>query len=180
MSELRFQNKAHALCSKLFLRVAHLCQIFGYLTRHTKCVVSCFFGSLGYVRSSLTEQNTLCVVSYFFGSVAYVRSSLTEQGKRSVKEVVSSGRSVMSDLRLQKKAQEVCSKLFLWVAHLCQIFAYRIRHTACAMRCFFGSLTYLRSSVTKQLRHTKCVVSSFFGSLSYVRSSLTEQGTRCV
>ena len=84
MSDLRLQNKAHAVCSKLvlgslsfvrssltdkahavgsklFLRVAQLCQIFAYRTRHTKCVVSYFFGSLTYVRSSLTEQGTRSV-----------------------------------------------------------------------------------------------------------------------
>ena len=56
MSDLRLQNKAHAVCSELFLRVAQLCQILAYRTRHTKCVVSYFFGSLIYVRSSLTDE----------------------------------------------------------------------------------------------------------------------------
>ena len=84
MSHRRLQKKAHEVCSKLFLRVAHLCHIFGYRTRHTKCVVTYFFGSLSYVRSSLTEQGTKCVVSYFFGSLTYVTSSVTEEGTRSV------------------------------------------------------------------------------------------------
>ena len=61
----------------------------------------------------------------------------------------------MLDLRLQDKGHEMCSELFLWVAYLCQIFAYKTWHT-------------------------KSVVSYFFGSLSYVTSSLTEQGTRSV
>ena len=61
MSDLRLQNKAHEVCSKLFLRVAQLYQLFAYRTRHTLCVVSCFFGSLSYVRSLLTEQGTRCV-----------------------------------------------------------------------------------------------------------------------
>ena len=69
--------------------------------------------------------------------------------------VISSGRSVMSDLRLQKKAHEVCSKIFLRVADLCYIFGY-------------------------STRHTKYVVSYLFGSLTYVTSSVTEQGTRSV
>ena len=108
----------------------------------------------------------------------------------------------MSDLRLQKKGDAVLSKLFLRVAQLCQIFDYRTRHTPCVVSCFFGSLSYVRSSLTDEAhavcsklflrvaqlcqifayrtRHTKCVVSCFFGSLSYVRSSLTEQGTRSV
>ena len=95
MSDLRLQNKAHEVCSKLFLRVAQLCQIFAYRTNHT-----------------------LCVVSYFFGPLNYFRSSLTEQGTRSLYGVISSGRAVMSDLRLQNKALAVCSKLCLRVAHL--------------------------------------------------------------
>ena len=61
MSLLRLQNKAHEVCSKLFLRVAHLCHIVGYRTRHTKCVVSYLFGSLSYANSSLTEQGTRSV-----------------------------------------------------------------------------------------------------------------------
>ena len=61
MSDLRLQNKAHEVCSKLFLRVAQLCEIFAYRTRHTKCVVSYYFGSLSYVKSSLTEQDTQSV-----------------------------------------------------------------------------------------------------------------------
>ena len=180
MSHLRFLNKAHEVSSKLFLRVAQLCHIFAYRTRHTKCVVS-----------------------YFLGSLTYVRSSVTEQGTRSVQRVIYSGRSLMSDLRLQNKDNAVCSKLFLLVAQLCHIFAYGTRHTRCVVSYFFGSLTYFRSLVTEQgtrcvqykvissfanlfqifayrTRHTKCVVSCFLGSLSYVRSSLTEQGTRSV
>ena len=197
MSDLRLQNKAHEVCSKLFLRVAQLCQIFAYRTRHTKCVVS-----------------------YSFGSLTYVTSSLTEQGTSRVQWGVSSGRSLMSDLRLQNEAHELCSKLFLWVAQLCQIFACRTRHTLCVVSYFFGSLTYFRSSLTEKgtrsvywvislgrsvmsdlglqnkahevcsklllrvaqlcqylcqifdyrTRHTPCVVCCFFGSLSYVRS----------
>ena len=127
MSDLRLQNKAHAVCSKLFLRVGRLCQIFAYRTRHTKCEVNCFFGSLSYVRSSLTQQGT-----------------------RSMLWVISLGRSLMSDLRLQNKAHEVCSKLFLRVAQLCQIFACRTRDTRCVLSCFFGSLSYVRSSLTEQ------------------------------
>ena len=108
MSDLSLQNKAHEVCSELFLRVAQLCQIFAYRTKLTKCVVSYFFGSLSYVRSSLTDEahavcskfflrvpqlcqifayrtrHTKCVVSFFFGSLSYVRSLLTEQGTRSV------------------------------------------------------------------------------------------------
>ena len=61
MSDLRLQNKAHEVCSKLFLRVAQLREIFAYRTRHTKCVVSYFFGSLSYVKSSLREQDTQSV-----------------------------------------------------------------------------------------------------------------------
>ena len=112
-------DEAHAVCSKLFLPVAHLCQIFAYRTRHTKCVVSCFFGSLSYVRSSLTEQGT-----------------------RRVQWGLSSGRLLISDLRLQNKEHEVCIELFLRVAQLCQIFAYRTRHTLCVVSYVFGSLTY--------------------------------------
>ena len=108
MSSLRLQNKAHEVCSKVFLRVAYLCEVFAYRTRHTKCVVSYLFRSLSYVRSSLTNKqhevcsklflrvaqlcemfayrtrHTKCVVSYFFRSLSYVRSSLTEQGTQSV------------------------------------------------------------------------------------------------
>ena len=61
MSDLRLQNKAHEVWIKLFLRVAQLCEIFAYRTRHTKCVVSCFYGSLSYVRASITEQGTRSV-----------------------------------------------------------------------------------------------------------------------
>ena len=43
---------------ELFLWVPQLCQIFAYRTMHTPCVVSCYFGSLSYVRSSLIEQHT--------------------------------------------------------------------------------------------------------------------------
>ena len=61
MSDRRLQNKAHKVSSKLFVRVAQLCHIFGYRTRRTKCVVSYFFGSLSYVTSSVTEQGTRSV-----------------------------------------------------------------------------------------------------------------------
>ena len=88
MSDLRLQNKAHAVCSKLCLRVAHLS-------------------------------------------------------------------TLVSDLRLQKKAHEVCSKLFLRVAQLCQIFAYRTRHTKCVVSYFFGFLIYVRSSLT-DAAHAVC------------------------
>ena len=128
MSDLRLQNKAHAVCSKLFLRVAHFCQIFAYRTWHTKCVVSCFSGSLIDVGSSLTDE-----------------------------------------------AHEVCSKLFLRVPQLCQIFAYR---TVCSK--LFLRVAQLSQVFAYRTRHTPCVVSCFFGSLTYVRSSLTEQGTRSV
>ena len=193
------------MCSKLFLRVPQLCQIFAYRTRHTKCVVIYFFGSLTYVRSSLIEQSKRCVVSYFFGSLNYFRSSLTEQGTRSLYGVISSGRSVMSDLRLQNQALAVCSKFIfgsLTYRHLCQIFAYRTRHTKYVVSYFFGFLIYVRSSLTDaahavcrklflrvgrlcqisacRTRHRKCVVNCFFGSLSYVRSPLAEQGTGSV
>ena len=51
----------HEECSKLFLRVAQLCQIFAYRKKHTLCVVNYFFESVAYVRSSLTEQDTRSV-----------------------------------------------------------------------------------------------------------------------
>ena len=128
MSDIGLQKKAHEVCSKLFLRVAQLCQIFAYRTRHTKCVVSYFFGFLIYVRSSLTDA-AHAVCSKLFLRVAHLST-------------------VVSDLRLQKKAHEVCSKLFLRVAQLCQIFAYRTRHTKCVVSYFFGFLIYFRSSLT--------------------------------
>ena len=83
----------------------------------------------------------------------------------------------MSDLRLQKKAHEVCSKLFFRVGRLCQIFAYRTKHALCVVSYFFGSLTYRHfcQIFAYRTRHTKCVVSFFFASLIYVRSSLTDQ-----
>ena len=115
MSNLRLYNKAHAVCSELFLRVAGLCQIFAHRTWHTPSVANCFFGSLSYVP---------------------VRSSLTEQGTRGVYWVVSPGRSVMSDLRLQNKAHAVCGEFFFRVAQLCLIFAYRARRKACIVSCF--------------------------------------------
>ena len=58
MSDIRLQNKAHVVCSELFLKVAQLCITFAYRTRRTRFVASCFFGSLSYVRYSLTEQGT--------------------------------------------------------------------------------------------------------------------------
>ena len=78
---------------------------------------------------------------------------------------------LISDLRLQKKAHEVCSELFLGLAHPCQIFACRTRHTKCVVSYFLGLLTYVRSSLTEQGTR----LSYFFGSLSYVRSSLTDE-----
>ena len=154
MSHLRLQNKAHEVCIELFLRVAQLCQIFAYRTKHTLCLESYFFGSLTYRHFchvfAYRTRHTKCVVSCFFGSLSYVRSSITEQGTRSVYWVASSGRSVMSHLRLQKKAHAVCSELFLRVAQLSHIFDYRKRRTQCVVSCFFGSLTYVRSSLTEQ------------------------------
>ena len=191
------------MCSELFLRVAELCEIFAYRTWHTPSVANCFFGSLSYVRSSLSEQGT-----------------------RGVYWVVSSGLLVMSDLRLQNKAHAVCGELFFRVAQLCLIFAYRARRTACIVSCFFGPLSYVWFSLIKRgtdrvywvvftgrsvmsalrlkneaytvcielflwvnqlcltfayrIRHTPCVLSCFFRSLCYVRSSLIEQGKRRV
>ena len=111
----------------------------------------------------------------------------------------------MSDLLLRDKAHAVCSELFLRVAKLSQIFAYRTRHTPCVVGCFSGSLyllvmsdlclqdkadavcselflrvTYLCQIFDNRTKHTPCVMSCFFGSLSYVRYSLIEQGTRRV
>ena len=154
MSDLRLQNKPHEVCSELFLWVAHLCKIFAYRIRHTPCAMGCFFGSL-----------------------TYFRSSLTEQGTRSVYWVISSGRPVMSDLRLQNKAHEVCSKLFLRVAQLCQIFAYRTRHTLCVVSYVFGSLTYRHlchifavwATRRNNLLHTVCAL------LCRRRSDITER-----
>ena len=65
-------------------------------------------------------------------------------------KVFSSGLSVMSHLRLQNKAHAVCSELFLWVAQLCQIFAYRKRHTPCVVSYIFGSLSYVRYSLIEK------------------------------
>ena len=78
------------MCFEVFLRVAQVCDMFAYRTKHTPCVLSGFFGWLGYVTSLLIDQGT-----------------------RHVKRVLFSGRSVMSDIRLQNEARAVCSALFL-------------------------------------------------------------------
>ena len=154
MSDLCLQNKAHAVCSELFLRVTPLCEIFAYKTRYTPCVVSCFFrvAELCQIFAYRT-WHTLSVANCFFGSLSYVRSSLTKQGTRGVYWVVSSGRSVISDLRLQNKAQAMFGELFFRVAQLCVILAYRARRTSCIVSCFFGSLSYVWFSLIERGTH---------------------------
>ena len=161
MSDLRLYNKAHAVCSELFLRVAHLCQVVAYRTRHTPCVVSCFLGVAQLCQIfAYRTRYTPCVASCFFESLSYVRASLIEQGTHRVQRVVSS-RAVMSDLRLQNNVHTVCSELFLRVAQLCEICPYRTRHTPCCESCFFGSLSYVRSSLIEQgIRRVQRVVCS--------------------
>ena len=168
MSNLRLQKKIHTVRSAQFLRVAQLCQIFAYRRKGTTCIARSFFVSLSYVKSSLIEENT-----------------------HRAQRVVSSCRSVMSNLRLQKKIHTVRSAQFLRVAQLCQIFAYRRKYTPSVARSFFGSLSYVRSLLIEggihrvqrvfssgglcpifayRTKHTPCVAPSFLGWLmSYLR-----------
>ena len=138
MSNLRLQKNIHTVRSAQFLRVAQLCKIFAYRRKHTPCVAHSFFRSLSYVRSLLIEGGT-----------------------HPAQPVVSSDRSVMSDLRLYKEAHTVGSAQFFRVPQLCKIFAYRRRHTLCVARSFFGSLSYVRSSLIEGKTHrAQCAVSS--------------------
>ena len=159
MSDLCLQKEAHTVRSAQFLQVAQLCQIFAYRRRHTPCVARSFFGSLSYVRSLLIEGDThraQRVVS----SGRSVISSLIEGKTHREQRVVSSGPSVMLDLRLQNEAHTLRSSQFLRVAQLCQIFAYRRRHTPCVARFSSGGLC---RSFAYRARHTPCVARCFLG-----------------
>ena len=97
-------------------------------------------------------------------------------------EMISLGRLLMSELRLQNKAHAVSSKLFLRVAHLSTLLSdLLLQNKAHEVSSeLFLRVPQLYQIFAYRTRHTLCVVSYFFGSLTYVTSSLTEQGTRSV
>ena len=70
MSDLGLQNKAHAVCSKLFVPVAHLLTLVWDLRLQNKAHEVC--------TKLFLRVAQLCQYS------TYVRSSITEQGTRRV------------------------------------------------------------------------------------------------
>ena len=122
VSDLCLQNKVYTVCSAL-VPSRGLCRIFAYRTRHKQCVARLFV------------------------LVAYVRSLLIERGIHSVQRACSFA-WLMSDLCLQNEAYTVCSALV--PPHgLCQIFAYRTRHTQCVAR-LFVCMAYVGSLFKEQ------------------------------